>query len=499
MSGKFEIEMTPHEKGVLRALDQINKNADKMAEKLDKAGKAGSRAGASAKSGIDRASGAAGQFAKRLASVTFGIEGIMQAARVLKNEYDAMINRQRSAVDAKANAALAVRRAAVNFSPDKTLSLKQFTPALEGIAERTRTNLGIVADAAGGLLSAKGNLTNKQGLDILEQSLRVLPNDAAAADTIPARVADINKMMPDADPRQIIGFMIQAMGKSRVKQLGQFGKTGIPAMLALTKSGDTFEQSAELFAAVTAFSGDETGDVSKSGLTNLAKKLTDFKSSAPGSEQFANAKSTTERIAILQQNKQLQAEFLAKNSFESGVDPTFRAMIRGDRKFMGLFSDAQQSIGAIRDPSQTKGFESFIGGLEGLKLQGALTLKQRLETNKQKTNIEKGDALGRAVEILESSFEDFDFTLGTDTARKLAIRTSFEAGLKLDQLEGVPSRPLANVREILGGVAAGEFGGGIDENERRSLLRTIQLIKEQEREIRNQQRRTKPSVGVQAR
>ena len=91
-----------------------------------------------------------------------------------------------------------------------------------------------------------------------------------------------------------------------------------PAIGGVTMYGDSPEQAAELVSAMTYLLTDKTGERTKTAVGSLAGQLRGFKPKRRADrELYSGAGTTTERLALLQQNPALADEFLKDMTAEA--------------------------------------------------------------------------------------------------------------------------------------------------------------------------------------
>lgn len=360
MAESISVEWSSKDQTVIDTLQKMHAGLDRTIGKLDTLAAKSRKATDATASGFDEAIGKVVQFGKGLAGIGSASAAILAAANAIKNEYDQMMQRQQKALDTKVDVATAMRGTRLNFTKDETMESIELEPRIEGIAERTKMPVAAVSRISSKALSAKGDLTNKQAFDFQEAATLLSPDDEEGTGEVATRSMDVAKAFRVFDPKQVIGGILKLQSAARQSSTRQVGKTAVPMILAMQKTGDTFDEAGALFAAISNMTGDDTGE--KTG-TAGTKYATDAKNWVPKLKPYKDkedrpfvvpkeqidkykaAKSTTERTLLFQQYKQLREAFKSENTFETGSDQAMQGMLSGSKEFKDAYGSAKATIG----------------------------------------------------------------------------------------------------------------------------------------------------------
>lgn len=346
-------------------------------------------------------------FLGMIAKLGGAAAAIKAVGGAVTGEIDLQRERERRAADESLSYGDVLRRTTANFGADQTVSLEQLDSEYAGIQGRQGVrDRKSVARVAANAFSAKGQRTNREALDIVEQAFRFAGGDEEIANTLAGRTLDISKQTGVTDGRAVLGFLSQAQKAARITDITQLGKQGVTAMLGATAHGATAEQSAELFATVNALLADEEGANSKTAMLNLTGQLMDEKkmTKAGLSKTFAG-KGVMERLTMLQKDKKLADKFLGEASFEVAAAPFMEKLVRGDAAAMEILKASQDTVPMLGAAS-AKAFESNITAMDSAPQTRAANIGRQADANRQADELDKRqrEALaGEADRIFEET------------------------------------------------------------------------------------------------
>jgi hypothetical protein len=362
------------------------------------------------------------------------------AAAALKSEYDAYIERLARINRTNVSVGEAMRNMQINFAGDDTISREQLAGVALDISKDTGSDMQVVAAALSDAFSAKGDATNATAAEAVRQSLRLMPNQADAAATMSARALDISKLTGETDMSAILGTLVNLQQSARVTNLDQLGRTSVPAMGAMVASGDTLEQAAELFATLTQLTADARGDTSATGQINLVKQLQEFVPSLEGSDKrgdfavsaeaiakFEAAASTTERIAVMQENADLRRQFVGGASFEAKNYAAMMDLLSGGATSRGLLGQAQQNVVPLSEAGAI--FEAKVRELDDASFAASPAAERRRNVLDQTRDLTDPDG-ARTARIradLDAALQAVDLP-GVDALARRFQMQNFDAG-----------------------------------------------------------------------
>jgi hypothetical protein len=517
MSNDIDITLSAHDKGAEQTLQKLQKENDKLTLKveklaqksvkgsadsikgfhrlnseLEKFGRNANWATKQASDGLGSATANAGRLLMQLTGISSATAAAGMAFRLLASEQAALEARQERKRLATLGPAQAVREAKLALEDDATLSKANLEDAVIKLAAETRAPAATVANTIGVASSAKGELSNANLLDAVKRALQIDPGKPEQAPILAASMLDLAKVSGSTDMRVNAGFLQNIGQASHVKNFEMIGDNLVPAINSLTKLGDTHEQAGELTSAMTQMLNEAEGRISATASLTMGEKLKQFFLSpatkgkhkgqlvgkddegefvVPGSqfEALRGAKSTMERIGVMQESPELRRAFFGelKGHIETKARQSALALLRGDDVAMRALGQAQKVIRGTQTPEdrafQANLFDSEVKGYESGKFQQALTAEQQSASNLETSNLKDQDERNKAIarKILKDTFE------GTDT----------QAGINLPGVDslsrGLRMNPL--------GLGVGGFEGKLNDGENpfQAAIDTLQQTRDE--------------------
>lgn len=282
----------------------------------------------------DKSGGLVGGLTGKMTAFVGGLASATTAISLLRNEYDALIERQGKARDANIG--------------------------LAGQQEALLMNLG-GADAAGVLKNIQ-DLSVKSG--VKEENITAAVNDAMAAradlgvDQVVNAVGSVSKIRKLAPQEmaglaaatidtqkqtglgtdQSLGFLLQLQGQARTKNLKFLAENFTPAVGGVMNFGADRQTAGALLSSLSHGMGDTTGAMSATSAIQLSKQLRSF---APGQD-------IGKSIEALQRDPELREKFLAGASFEAKALPAVESLLSGGTQAK-QFEAARKALSA--DPT----------------------------------------------------------------------------------------------------------------------------------------------------
>jgi len=335
-----KITVSGNDAGLLAVWQRQNAEILKNQKSLLQMGQAGEKAGRDVGGGMEGSAKGAVSLGKALTGVGTAVGGVMAVVKLLKDEWDSLISRQKEAANRQITEAGAERQALQNLGPGAKLTADAYSKRIGEIAEKTGANRRDLHLAAASAFAARGNLSEQEALESVEEAATLNPDDAAGMSSMAGANLDLRKKTPGGAKKKT-GFMTSLQAASRVKNFDQLSRNIIPAVNAIQNFGDTEEEAGELVAAMSQALGDFEGAISKTASIQLASQLADA---------LPNLKNTKERIAHLQspQGAGKLKKLLSKK--EGGLTgeiqtlPAMRGFLRADSTEATLLAAAREAV-----------------------------------------------------------------------------------------------------------------------------------------------------------
>lgn len=235
------------------------------------------------------------QMAAKIAAGFTAASIAQKALNIAINEgtrgYQQMLQNQRDSGNFHVSLATAQRAALRNLGEGEVGS-KALIGRLGSIAKNTGADLTAVTQAASGILSARGNMSQTQALNQLEAVAKIDPSmmpqelQAMAGATM-----DIRKNF-GGTAEQAIGAMLRSQMTARVENTADFAQNVVPAIVGLGGFGTDYRSASALVSAISQKSADVQGRRSGTAAIQLAKIVNN---KTAGVKDLIG-KGTTERI-----------------------------------------------------------------------------------------------------------------------------------------------------------------------------------------------------------
>lgn len=439
---------------------RMEKRMRKLEDQAKRANQSSRRSSQQSVAGIRSMSSALARFTSGAAIAAAGVETIRDSLESTRRV-------AREAAEEQNRFAGSLRRTLINFAPDRAVRSPQALEAiLRQIAEETGTDVNLVASGFSGAASARGALTNRQALEAVRLSAALAPGDAEILREFPQRLLDIQKIT-GADTGAAAGFLRQIQGAARITQLQQVGQTAPGTIRILTQTGDTAEQAAEMFAAMTSLLDDARGERTATGLASLATQLQKF---AP----LQGIQGTTARVRALQQDPALAQQFLAQASFEARSRGGFQALIRGTESAIREQAEAARKIESPLAAGQAQQFRGFIQELNRAPFAVGRTAEQQREQARQRLELGRDPRLNAARDALNEVLENANIAFGPDLPARLNRLAQFET--RLTAGEDPIQAAIGQIRATIRGQGLAEIA--LTGDERDFAERQIQILRD---------------------
>lgn len=274
--------MTSQDAELVRAWHRAREGPQNMAQEMGKL--KGRTAEADAVSGRMVRSAVSG-----FVNMAAGALSVRAALRLVNQEYELMLQRQKNAADFQTGL-VGTQRAAIRNLGDADIRLLSQT--LPGIGQATGADLRGLYEAASGVLSARGQISGKEAIGQLGAVARLDPSLAPSEmQSLAGASLDIRKAF-GGTAEQAIGAMLASQSTARVEETGQFARNVVPALIGLKNFGTEFREASAMVAAITQESADVEGARSGTAAITFAKQI----AQATAAVKTLEGKGTTERI-----------------------------------------------------------------------------------------------------------------------------------------------------------------------------------------------------------
>lgn len=432
----------------------------------------------------NKIAGAGKEAITAITGIGSALGAVMAVAGAIKAEYEDLKRRQKEALTSQLSFGDAMRSLGTDFKADATMQVADLEPAVQRLMRATGATDSAAAQALSAALAGRGEMSNAQAVGIAEQALRVLPGDADATNQMAMRTGMMMNATGIQDPRAAIGLLTDLKNVSAVAKLRDVGQSGVPAIMGLSRLGSSAEEGAELFATINNLMGDAEGARTETAVNALALQLRDFAPSAKDAEKaripqtqlsaFRAARTTDERIDVMQQSPALREAFLGDASFELKAKTSIESLLSGSAEAKAVRANARAQIGG---PS-VKSFETFVGDLNAMQSQSLVRAKADASNRVKLAELSDaaGGRAGLAREIFETTLGKVDLP-GFDSLERgtLSGRMAF-----LEASGATPAAAAATTLEEQVGRGSRSFlaGGGMSNGDLSLMRESIAHLRE---------------------
>lgn len=377
--------------------------------------------------------GGAGQMLATLTGIGSVIALVSAAAAQLRAEYQNLVTVQKTAGDRQTDTATAQRAAIFALGDDPDMSPDDLAKAAEAAALKYGKTVGEVYKVYGNTLSARNKLSSREAISSGNLALEATPAEGAME--IGGSLLDMKNRFGGTDEQQM-GLSLAGQQASRVKDAAAYAQNIVPTIVQLGAYGDTAQQATALPNALTAAMDDLMGRQAATAAEKLAQQL-----EAHFPESQTGLKTTTERLAHVQNDPKARKKFWKNASFESG---SFKAMQEitspGDNPTKQAYASAMSVIPEMGDAD--KYYQKMMGRVNAQPLQQIANVKRRYQAEEDVNYIKniKGGLGGINREGLDKFLQSAGYS---DAARKVAT-----AGYELNSGFGTDGGSTAVVKKL---------------------------------------------------
>ncbi|OGT59918.1 MAG: hypothetical protein A3E01_10770 [Gammaproteobacteria bacterium RIFCSPHIGHO2_12_FULL_63_22] len=358
--------------------------------------------------------------------------GISLAARLLRAEYDNLVQRQKTAADRQIDVAQAQRAALQNIGGDPELANGKASELVAGISAKTGASQTDLWKSFSAAASFKGDLSNKQALDVIGSAAELDPTNGEAIQKNTVAAMALIKRDKTVTPAQAMGFILSAKVASPVIENAVFAEHVVPNITSGQAWGNTARESAALNAAIGQSINDTEGRVTATATTQLSKQLAEVLPNVAGG--------TTGRLAAMQlpENEKIKRRLLGvfgenfkKAKGDAGGEITAEAkafttiieLLKGEGRAGELYKNAYASIPEIH--AAAPAFGEMINRLNKEPLQKNLLLKRTLESGV--TGMQLSDIQGAQGSIAREGLQQALAAAGVSKIGQDVAGIAFEA------------------------------------------------------------------------
>lgn len=309
-----------------------------------------------------------------LTGMASGVAVVLRVVAQLREEYQRLIETQREAADAQRPLAAIQSQAVKNLGVDKEFDAKKLFDVVRQKSQELGIDEADLTAAVSDALSARGKGTARDALNsVLAAAKFERFGGRETLATLAGSSSDIKKRTGMTDEASL-GFLSQIGQLSRVTRTEELSRNIAPAVVNALSSGVSKEFAGAMVAALSQGIVDQTGRVSRTGLTSVITALEKFD---PG----ANIEETFNRLL---NDRQARQQFFQDNSFEKKALFAVRDLFTRGSTIHQTFTQGQQTL---RQNSAQGQFDSVVSQTESLESVQVARLEQFLKNTERQSQL----------------------------------------------------------------------------------------------------------------
>lgn len=263
----------------------------------------------------DKSGGLVAGLTGKMAGFVGGLASASAVIATIKQEYDALIERQGKSRDA--NISLAAEQEALLMNLGDA-DAKQVTGQIRDLSKSSGVKEENVTRAVNEAMAARADLEIKDVLAAVGTASKVRKFAPSELAGLSSAVIDTQKQT-GLDTDSSMGFLMQLQAQSRTKSLKGLAENFTPAVGGVMNFGADRQTAGGILAALSHGMGDSTGAQTGTSAIQLAKQL----------REFSGGQDIGKVIGDLQNNPQLRQQFLGNASFEAKALPAIESLLSG--------------------------------------------------------------------------------------------------------------------------------------------------------------------------
>lgn len=248
-----------------------------------------------------------GMVTGKLAAVAGGFLSAQAAIAAIRQEYDQLIQRQNTAKMANLDLAAEHEALIPNMGAVTKEQAQEFFGKIRTVAQQRGVGEAELTRVVNETMAAKGNLSNEDVLQAVEQSLGVKGVNPGNASSMSAAILDVRKQT-GMDAPDALGYLHQLQAQMRVKSMEDLAANIVPAVNDLMKFGMSPQEAGAMTAALGHGMNDTTGAVTRTSAINLAKQLREYGSAEAGFSTDPAYRAQVEGIQAAYKEKKITAD-----------------------------------------------------------------------------------------------------------------------------------------------------------------------------------------------
>jgi len=371
-----------------RALTQVRDEYAKVTDvaqentgALDEAANAGNRAFGSAM--FSQVKGLLGAL-----GLGGGLAGVLA---MVNKEYAALIERQAESARQSMTVADAQIKFLRNLQPESEAERNQAIADIEALAMETGVSVKDLYLRGGSAMSARGALSKEAAMKAVAASARLVPEDMGEGEEVAGAALDLMKVTGSDDAKGAAGFLMEVAKRARLTKTGAVARNLVQPLIASMLRGDTEQEAAALFAAITTGAGDPRGEMSGTSMATLAQQL---------AEELPDLASTRARIEAVQKSPELQAKILPDLKGEAKTKGVMEQLLTGEGGVSQAYQEYLATMPGVEESAES--YRKLVGMIEGTEIQRTARFGRMLDATMEQ--LATADQRGARIGLIREKF-----------------------------------------------------------------------------------------------
>lgn len=317
-----------------------------------------------------------------------GLAGLLG---LINREYQAVIDRQAEAARQSMTAADAQIKFLRNLQPETEEERNQAIADVERLAMETGVSARDLYLRAGSAMSARGALSKEAAYKAVEASARLVPEDMGEGEDVAGAALDLMKVTGSQNAEAAVGFLMETVRRARLTKTGAVARNVVQPLIASMGRGDTEQEAAALFAAITTGAGDARGEQSGTAMATLAQQL---------SEELPDLPSTRARIEAVQKSPQLQQKIIPELKGEAKTKGVMEQLLTGKGGISAAYQEYLATMPGVEESAQS--YRDLVGLIQGTEIQRTARFGRTLDATMEQ--LATADQRGARIGLVREKF-----------------------------------------------------------------------------------------------
>lgn len=320
MSNEVKVVMSAEDARLVAAWREARRGPQQFGDELDRVAQRGRRAGKATKDAFAEAGSVALGVAQGITGIGSAVSGILTLAKLLRDEWDAMIAREKSAMDRQVDVGAAHKRAfaaarmgGAEFTPDQ-----MYERIVRGAHGRDPTGMFLTAESA---FNVAGDIAPEKVMETITAAAKMRPD--LGEEEFKQTVLGSLQLQKEfgVSPEKAVAGALQSSTAAAPESMAEYAKYMLPGIVQMRAFG-TGKESFEDLAAIAIGTGMRAGDTTgRRTMTNLINVLKQVREEALVEGLIDEETELPEMLERVRGSEAIQSKLLGVFAKETGKKP----------------------------------------------------------------------------------------------------------------------------------------------------------------------------------